>query len=89
MRVSDWTVDLDKIPMNETWNFSDTKEDLIHRIHAYPAKFPAFITTKAIAYARERGREVSKIGDVFCGCGTTAYEAKKAKIARNEDTFRT
>lgn len=59
------------------WNFGDEKEDSIHRIHSYPAKFPAFITTKALQYADEKGVEVGTIADVFCGCGTTAVEAKK------------
>ena len=33
------------------WDFGDRRdkpEDPIHRIHSYPAKFPAFITTKAL-----------------------------------------
>ena len=59
------------------WNFGDGKEDLIHRIHSYPAKFPAFITTKALQYAEECGVKVKTIADIFCGCGTTAVEAKK------------
>lgn len=49
----------------------------MHRIHAYPAKFPAFITQKAVAHARKKGVEVKRIADVFCGCGTTALEAKR------------
>ena len=59
------------------WDFGDRKEDPIHRIHAYPAKFPAFITTKALLYAQRRGVDVSVVADVFCGCGTTAVEAKR------------
>lgn len=59
------------------WDFGDSKEDLIHRIHSYPAKFPAFITTKALEYAEENGVRVRTIADVFCGCGTTAVEAKR------------
>ena len=80
MRLKEWNVDLDQIEIDPSWNFSKDKEDLIHRIHAYPAKFPAFITTKAIAYARDQNVEVRSIGDIFCGCGTVAYEAKKANI---------
>ena len=64
----------DSIPC---WDFGDRKEDPIHRIHAYPAKFPAFITTKALEYARQRGVKVDVVADVFCGCGTTAVEAKR------------
>lgn len=59
------------------WDYGEGKEDLIHRIHSYPAKFPAFITTKALQYAEEKGVEVNTVADVFCGCGTTAVEAKK------------
>lgn len=57
------------------WDFGDDKEDPIHRIHAYPAKFPAFITTKALHYAKHHGVTVDLVADVFCGCGTTAVEA--------------
>lgn len=59
------------------WDFGGERESLMHRIHAYPAKFPAFITQKAVAYARKRGVTVNRIADVFCGCGTTALEAKR------------
>ncbi len=59
------------------WDFGDKKEDPIHRIHSYPAKFPAFITTKALSYAAQEGVTVKIVADVFCGCGTTAVEAKR------------
>ena len=59
------------------WNFGDKREDPIHRIHSYPAKFPAFITTKALQYAEQHGVDVRTVADVFCGCGTTAVEAKR------------
>ena len=59
------------------WNFGDEREDTIHRIHSYPAKFPAFITTKALQYAKQQGVNVKIVADVFCGCGTTAVEAKR------------
>lgn len=59
------------------WNFGDDKEDPIHRIHSYPAKFPAFITTRALEYAEREGVNVKVVADVFCGCGTTAVEAKR------------
>ena len=62
------------------WDFgdrTDRREDPIHRIHSYPAKFPAFITTKALQYAEEQGIDVKVVADVFCGCGTTAVEAKR------------
>ena len=62
------------------WDFGDRKEEPIHRIHSYPAKFPAFITTKALEYARQQGVNVKLVADVFCGCGTTAVEAKRNGI---------
>ena len=61
-----------------SWDFGDTREDLIHRIHPYPARFPAFITTKALEYADAEGVDVRSMADVFCGCGTTAVEAKRS-----------
>ena len=80
MRQNPKTINFNKISVSEQWNFPTQKEELIHRIHAYPAKFPAFITSKAIDYAIDKGTKLNTIGDVFCGCGTTAYEAKKAGI---------
>ncbi|MDE0534322.1 MAG: hypothetical protein OXI01_23160 [Albidovulum sp.] len=63
--------------MATSWDFGDTKEDLIHRIHPYPARFPAFITSKALEYAEADGVNVRNVADVFCGCGTTAVESKR------------
>jgi len=63
------------------WNFGGAeKECLMHRIHSYPAKFPNFITTKALKYAEKEGIKVKTVADVFCGCGTTAVEAKRKRI---------
>ena len=59
------------------WNFGENREDPIHRIHSYPAKFPAFITTKALGYAERQGVNVRTVADIFCGCGTAAVEAKR------------
>ena len=66
------------------WDFGDRRdrtEDPIHRIHSYPAKFPAFITTKALEHAERQGVDVKVVADVFCGCGTTAVEAKTKRQA--------
>ena len=60
-----------------SWDFGHTREDLIHRIHPYPARFPGFITTRALEYAEANGVVVRNVADVFCGCGTTAVEAKR------------
>lgn len=67
----------DSESLSSYWNYGDGKEELIHRIHSYPAKFPAFITTKALKYAEEKGVDVKVVADVFCGCGTTGVEARK------------
>ena len=67
----------DKVTSASSWDFGDTREELIHRIHPYPARFPAFITTKALHHADDQGVRVRNVADVFCGCGTTAVEAKR------------
>jgi methylase of polypeptide subunit release factors len=71
----------DTIPIDHFWNISKDKEFKMHRIHAYPAKFPAFITTKALEYANTQNVQINKIADIFCGCGTTAFEAKRNNIS--------
>lgn len=70
----------DDLPIDEFWNLGNTREKKMHRIHSYPAKFPAFITEKALDFAKNQGLNVSKIADVFCGCGTVAFEAKRNNI---------
>ncbi|RLD59560.1 MAG: class I SAM-dependent methyltransferase [Bacteroidetes bacterium] len=70
-------INFDAIPIEEFWNTGDVKENKMHRIHAYPAKFPAFITSKAIDYAENYNQNINWIADMFCGCGTTAYEATR------------
>ncbi|MHB9011344.1 MAG: DNA methyltransferase [Ignavibacteriaceae bacterium] len=74
-------IDFNKIPIDVYWNNGDQKENLMHKIHSYPAKFPSFITSKAVELAESRGIKVNVIADMFCGCGTTAYEA--ARIGKN------
>ncbi len=66
--------------IDDYWNTSDIPESLMHKIHAYPAKFPAFITQKAIEFAKINGLNVQSIADIFCGCGTVALEAQKNHI---------
>lgn len=67
-------LNFDKIAIQPEWNMPETQECRMHSIHAYPAKFPAFITTKAIKIAEEEGLQVTSVGDIFCGCGTVAFE---------------
>lgn len=71
---------VEAVEVDEYWNLGDNPEHAIHSIHAYPAKFPAFIATKAIAYAEEHSLDIKKIADIFCGCGTVALEAKNNNI---------
>lgn len=71
----------ESVPIDPFWNIGEERELKIHRIHAYPAKFPAFIATKALEYANRNGRSVKSIADVFCGCGTTAFEARRNNIS--------
>lgn len=64
------------IEEDQFWNLSDSKELLMHRIHAYPAKFPAFLTPKIVNHLQQEGKEINQIADIFCGCGTSALESK-------------
>jgi len=73
-------INFDSIPIDPFWNTGDEKESKMHRIHAYPAKFPAFITTKALEYAKQEKTSIGRIADIFCGCGTVALEAKRNNI---------
>lgn len=67
-------LNFDMIAIQPEWNMPEKRECRMHSIHAYPAKFPAFITTKAIKIAEEEGIRVASVGDIFCGCGTVAFE---------------
>lgn len=58
-------VDIDTIPIDETWTMGEEKTSTMHSIHAYPAKFPPFITTKALQYANQQGIEVHTVADIF------------------------
>jgi len=73
-------ISFDAIPIDSFWNEGEESELKMHRIHAYPAKFPAFITTKAIEFASKNGIKPNCIADIFCGCGTVALEAKRNNI---------
>lgn len=73
-------INLSSMDVDNYWNYGEKEECKIHKLHSYPAKFPSFITTKAIDYAKLKGVNIQKIGDVFCGCGTVAYEANKNNI---------
>ena len=67
---------VDRVSVEDEWNFSNDIEATMHGIHAYPAKFPSFIAKKAFDYAKVEGVNIEKVADIFCGCGTVALEAK-------------
>lgn len=70
------TTNVAAVSVENEWNFSSEQEMLMHTIHAYPAKFPAFIAQKAFEYAKTEMVNVHSVADIFCGCGTVALEAK-------------
>lgn len=72
--------DFNSLTPSLAWGTSTERELKLHRIHAYPAKFPAFITVKALEYAKSEGKTVKTLADVFCGCGTVAFEAHRNGI---------
>ena len=72
------TLNFDTIEIQEEWNMPAERERRMHSIHAYPAKFPAFITTKAIHKAEENNKSVKTVADIFCGCGTVAFETVRS-----------
>ena len=71
---------LSELQENASWSYSTQAELKLHRIHAYPAKFPAFITTRALDFAQDDGLRVRLLADIFCGCGTVAFEARSNSI---------
>lgn len=71
-----YDINYDLIDLDEEWNDSEKSELTMHTIHAYPAKFPAFIASKAFEYAKKDGVIIHKVADIFCGCGTVALESK-------------
>jgi DNA modification methylase len=73
-------VNLPRLKENRYWSTSREGELKLHRIHAYPAKFPAFIPTKALQFAQVDGVTVRRVADIFCGCGTVAFEARRENI---------
>ena len=72
-----YTTQFNKIREGRGWNTESSKELKMHKIHVYPAKFPSFLISKSLEYAERNGINVESMGDIFCGCGTTALEAKK------------
>jgi methylase of polypeptide subunit release factors len=71
---------LSKLKESRNWEKPSKTEARMHKIHAYPAKFPAFLIPKAIEYVEQKGVRVNRIADIFCGCGTTAFEALRVGV---------
>jgi len=77
---TDVVPNLDTLVADPQWEAGDSTELSIHRIHHYPAKFKSFIITKSLEYANSKGKNISVIADTFCGCGTSAFEARRNGI---------
>lgn len=73
-------INFDLIPEDEFWNNGENRELNIHKVHVYPAKFPSLIAQKSFAYAKHHRLKVSRVADIFCGCGTVAVEARRLGI---------
>ena len=63
------------VDFDEDWDYGVNNGCLMHDVHAYPAKFPAFIASRAFSYAEKQGVRVNDVADIFCGCGTVALES--------------
>jgi methylase of polypeptide subunit release factors len=68
------------VPFCADWMGAGEKDIHLHSIHAYPAKFPAFIPRRILQYAIEQGVELRTVADIFCGSGTVAVEANRSDI---------
>lgn len=80
-QIATWKYNrLSRAPYSNDWAESFEVESKIHRIHSYPARFPAFILHRALEHARRQGVEVNRVADVFCGSGTVMFEASKRNI---------
>lgn len=69
-------LEINKLRVSKFWSDDDNNELAMHRIHSYPAKFPSFVVSKSIDFAKKGGHKISMIADIFCGCGTSALEAR-------------
>ena len=59
--------DYEAVNIDSDWNDSNDSELIMHTIHSYPAKFPAFIAWKAFEYAQNEGVKIKNVSDIFCG----------------------
>lgn len=73
--------DFDSLPVSTMWSNGDGPEPKMHRIHIYPARFPAFLVRRTLEWTIERtSKRPVSIMDIFCGCGTVALEASWKNI---------
>lgn len=80
-QIAPWKYNrLRRAPYSNDWTDSIEVESRMHRIHSYPARFPAFIVHRALEHARRQGVEVNRIADIFCGSGTVLFEASRRNI---------
>lgn len=80
-QIAPWKYNrLSRAPYSNDWTESVEVESKIHRIHSYPARFPAFIVPRALEHARRQGVEVNRMADIFCGSGTVLFEASRRNI---------
>ena len=56
---------VNRVGVEDEWNFSNDTELTMHSLHTYPAKFPAFIAKKAFDYAKIEGVNITKVADIF------------------------
>lgn len=79
-KVTDISIfDNDQVRESTLWNSPREKELLLHRIHAYPAKFPPFLVHRLIEHFESLGKPTQYVADPFCGCGTSALESAKLR----------
>lgn len=78
MRITEnnLNTNFNRLSVSKFWSNEINPELKMHKIHAYPAKFPSLVIAKSLSYAKKNNFKINKIADIFCGCGTTALEAK-------------
>lgn len=73
----DLNLNFDNLPVSDFWTKESTKSFKMHKIHWYPAKYPAYLVEKSLQYAKENNISIKNVVDIFCGCGTTPLESKR------------
>lgn len=68
------------VPFCADWSGAGERDARLHGIHAYPAKFPAFLPRRILQHALAIGMRPTRVVDIFCGSGTVAIEANRLDI---------